>query len=289
MPRSPRPGERRWPTASAADPRATSRRRPSSTASPRVASGRARRRPSRREHPHGELGPAGARRARSRRCTGWRRRSRGSSSSRRGRRCCCAHTGDSRAYRLRDGVLTQQTRDDSYVQALVDRGLVAAADAASHPRRNLITASLSGGERDAAVVVEHRRSPATGGCCAATDSATMCRMPRSQRFSQADRTADEAAPRASLSHSRPAPATTSRSWCATSYSTTRARGDATSSVDARRLLRCGRGPLHGRPRVGLSGRQPATGWRTTITCASKTRGSGPSSFSIGCPSRTQYS
>lgn len=66
-----------------------------------------------------------------------------------------AHTGDSRAYLLRDGVLAQQTRDDSYVQALVDRGLVTAEDAASHPRRNLITASLSGGERDRIVVVEH--------------------------------------------------------------------------------------------------------------------------------------
>ncbi|GAA1949368.1 PP2C family protein-serine/threonine phosphatase [Microbacterium deminutum] len=66
-----------------------------------------------------------------------------------------AHTGDSRAYRLRDGVLTQLTRDDSYVQALVDRGLVAAADAASHPHRNLITSSLSGGEADVAAVIEY--------------------------------------------------------------------------------------------------------------------------------------
>jgi protein phosphatase len=66
-----------------------------------------------------------------------------------------AHTGDSRAYLLRDAVLTQQTRDDSYVQALVERGLVRAEDAASHPRRNLITASLSGGERDRVVVVEY--------------------------------------------------------------------------------------------------------------------------------------
>lgn len=70
-----------------------------------------------------------------------------------------AHTGDSRAYLLRDGMLVQQTRDDSYVQALVDRGLVAAEDAASHPRRNLITASLSGGERDRVVVVEHDARP----------------------------------------------------------------------------------------------------------------------------------
>ncbi len=69
-------------------------------------------------------------------------------------RLLLAHTGDSRAYRLRDGVLTQQTRDDSYVQALVDRGLVAPEDAASHPRRNVITASLSGAEHDGAVVLE---------------------------------------------------------------------------------------------------------------------------------------
>ncbi|MCP2637102.1 protein phosphatase 2C domain-containing protein [Microbacterium sp. HD4P20] len=66
-----------------------------------------------------------------------------------------AHTGDSRAYRLRDGVLTRQTRDDSLVQVLVDRGIVAEEDAASHPRRNVITASLSGAERDAPTIVEH--------------------------------------------------------------------------------------------------------------------------------------
>lgn len=64
-----------------------------------------------------------------------------------------AHTGDSRAYRLRGGRLLQVSRDDSLVQALVDQGLVSIAEAASHPRRNLITASLSGAERDAAAVI----------------------------------------------------------------------------------------------------------------------------------------
>ncbi|KAF2413703.1 serine/threonine protein phosphatase [Microbacterium sp. B35-04] len=64
-----------------------------------------------------------------------------------------AHTGDSRAYRLRGGQLVQVSRDDSLVQALVDQGLVSIAEAASHPRRNLITASLSGAERDAAAVI----------------------------------------------------------------------------------------------------------------------------------------
>lgn len=67
-----------------------------------------------------------------------------------------AHTGDSRGYRLRDGVLTRETRDDSYVQELVDRGLLSAEDAASHPRRNIITASLHGGESDTVTVTEHQ-------------------------------------------------------------------------------------------------------------------------------------
>jgi protein phosphatase len=66
-----------------------------------------------------------------------------------------AHTGDSRAYLLRDGQLTQQSRDDSFVQALVDQGLMSPEEAVSHPRRNLITASLSGAERDVATVTEH--------------------------------------------------------------------------------------------------------------------------------------
>jgi PPM family protein phosphatase len=58
------------------------------------------------------------------------------------------HVGDSRGYRMRDGVMRRMTRDDSYVQELVDRGLVAPEDAAVHPRRNIITASYSGDERD---------------------------------------------------------------------------------------------------------------------------------------------
>jgi PPM family protein phosphatase len=58
------------------------------------------------------------------------------------------HVGDSRGYRLRDGALRRMTRDDSYVQELLDRGLVSPGEAASHPRRNIITASYSGSEQD---------------------------------------------------------------------------------------------------------------------------------------------
>ncbi len=74
-------------------------------------------------------------------------------------RLLLAHTGDSRAYLLRDGSLTRETRDDSFVQVLVDHGLIAAEAAASHPRRNIITASLAGAEDDAAHVVDREPRP----------------------------------------------------------------------------------------------------------------------------------
>lgn len=69
-------------------------------------------------------------------------------------RLLLAHTGDSRAYLLRQGHLIRQTRDDSYVQALVDQGLVSAAEAMTHPRRNIITASLRGDATDLVRVTE---------------------------------------------------------------------------------------------------------------------------------------
>ncbi|MGP3535061.1 PP2C family protein-serine/threonine phosphatase [Microbacterium sp. RD1] len=72
----------------------------------------------------------------------------------RGQTLLLAHSGDSRGYLLRDGWFSRETRDDSYVQALVDSGLLAPEAAASHPRRNLITASLGGGEDDIVSVTE---------------------------------------------------------------------------------------------------------------------------------------
>lgn len=50
--------------------------------------------------------------------------------------------GDSRTYRLRSRELRRLTRDDSYVQDLVDRGVITKEEAESHPRRNVITAAL---------------------------------------------------------------------------------------------------------------------------------------------------
>ena len=59
------------------------------------------------------------------------------------------HIGDSRAYLLRDGVGRRVTRDDSLVQLLVEGGVLAAADAAQDPRRNVILHCLAGDTTDA--------------------------------------------------------------------------------------------------------------------------------------------
>ena len=39
------------------------------------------------------------------------------------------HVGDSRAYLLRDGVLTQITKDDTFVQSLIDEGRITEEEA----------------------------------------------------------------------------------------------------------------------------------------------------------------
>lgn len=61
-----------------------------------------------------------------------------------GSRFGVVHVGDSRAYLLRDGVLTQVTKDDSYVQMLVDEGRITPEEATSHPQRSLLTRALDG-------------------------------------------------------------------------------------------------------------------------------------------------
>ena len=52
------------------------------------------------------------------------------------------NVGDSRCYVLHEGRLEQVTKDHSYVQELVDQGLVSQADAATHPERNVVTRAI---------------------------------------------------------------------------------------------------------------------------------------------------
>lgn len=61
-----------------------------------------------------------------------------------GDRIGLVHVGDSRAYLLRDGQLTQLTRDDTYVQLLVDRGVITPEEALVHPHRSVVTQALRG-------------------------------------------------------------------------------------------------------------------------------------------------
>ena len=53
-----------------------------------------------------------------------------------------AHVGDSRAYRLRDGILEQLTRDHSLVWHLYENGVLAKTELSRHPQKNLITRSI---------------------------------------------------------------------------------------------------------------------------------------------------
>lgn len=59
------------------------------------------------------------------------------------------HIGDSRAYLLRAGEFAQITKDDTYVQMLVDEGRISAEEASSHPQRSLLTRALDGRDIDA--------------------------------------------------------------------------------------------------------------------------------------------
>jgi len=74
-----------------------------------------------------------------------------------GRRVGLLHVGDSRAYLLRDGELSQLTRDDTFVQSMVDEGRITADEAHSHPQRSLILKALTGQEVEPTTAVREVR------------------------------------------------------------------------------------------------------------------------------------
>ena len=52
--------------------------------------------------------------------------------------------GDSRAYIVRDGELTQLTEDHTYVNKLISAGTLTKSEARQHPQKNIITKALGG-------------------------------------------------------------------------------------------------------------------------------------------------
>ncbi|MGH8822667.1 MAG: Stp1/IreP family PP2C-type Ser/Thr phosphatase [Rhodoferax sp.] len=74
-------------------------------------------------------------------------------------RLMLGHIGDSRCYRLREGVLSRITNDHSLLQEQLDAGLITLDEAATSPHKNLITRAL--GVEDAVLleVNEHRIVP----------------------------------------------------------------------------------------------------------------------------------
>lgn len=59
-----------------------------------------------------------------------------------------AHMGDSRGYLLRDGKLSQVTKDHTFVQHLVDTGKITADEAETHPQRSVVMRVLGDFELD---------------------------------------------------------------------------------------------------------------------------------------------
>ncbi|MGA9870253.1 MAG: protein phosphatase 2C domain-containing protein [Rhodococcus sp. (in: high G+C Gram-positive bacteria)] len=75
-----------------------------------------------------------------------------------GKKIGLCHIGDSRAYMLRDTTLTQITRDDTFVQSLVDEGRITAEQAHTHPQRSLIMRALTGNEIEPTLTVREAKA-----------------------------------------------------------------------------------------------------------------------------------
>lgn len=75
-----------------------------------------------------------------------------------GNRLGLVHIGDSRGYLMREGELNQITKDDTFVQTLVDEGRITAEEAHSHPQRSLIMRALTGHEVEPTLIMREARA-----------------------------------------------------------------------------------------------------------------------------------
>ncbi|MGH9512933.1 MAG: Stp1/IreP family PP2C-type Ser/Thr phosphatase [Terriglobales bacterium] len=79
-----------------------------------------------------------------------------------------AHVGDSRLYLIRDNKISRLTRDHSYVNRLVETGLISSEEAETHPHRNVLTAAVGAGTE---IAPEH---PAAALALAGNDVLLLC-------------------------------------------------------------------------------------------------------------------
>jgi PPM family protein phosphatase len=75
-----------------------------------------------------------------------------------GKKIGLAHIGDSRAYLMRDGVLSQITHDDTFVQSLIDEGRITEDEANHHPQRSLLLKALTGHDVEPSLTIREARA-----------------------------------------------------------------------------------------------------------------------------------
>ncbi len=75
-----------------------------------------------------------------------------------GSKAALVNVGDSRTYLFRGDQLSQVTKDDTYVQMLVDEGRITPEEAGSHPQRSLLTRALDGRDVDPEYSVREARN-----------------------------------------------------------------------------------------------------------------------------------
>jgi len=59
-----------------------------------------------------------------------------------GKECCVINVGDSRAYLISGGEISQITRDHSFVEEMIGKGKITREQARNHPKKNIITRAL---------------------------------------------------------------------------------------------------------------------------------------------------
>lgn len=74
-----------------------------------------------------------------------------------GKKLGLVHIGDSRAYQLRGGAFSQITKDDTFVQSLIDEGRITEEEAHTHPQRSLLLRAITGQDIDPSLTIREAR------------------------------------------------------------------------------------------------------------------------------------